>query len=244
MENKMQLLIEILLDKNAREDERDDAAIDLRLYKDIHALEALMKIASDPTEDIILIDGCAESIGEICVGLNFFDEESFSKLHPLAQDRVFYYINHQKPTLINEKSRSEITKRSQRQKMKIKKIDIPAAGTWARDCELLYLSDCKGFKLCYHKDEDDTYWSLQCRGIIAYKVFSEEFSRAGYLVKLPTEGAFFEILDFTWKHEFGQEQASILDECKHYVLQFYDETVEMIAREFIFEQLKERPILS
>jgi hypothetical protein len=54
--------------------------------------------------------------------------------------------------------------------MKVEKVDTPAAGTWARDCELLCLSDCKGFKISYHRDEDDTYWSLQCKGIVAYKV--------------------------------------------------------------------------
>lgn len=31
--------------------------------------------------------------------------------------------------------------------MKVEKLDIPAAGTWSRDCELLSLSDAKGFKL-------------------------------------------------------------------------------------------------
>ena len=128
--------------------------------------------------------------------------------------------------------------------MKIEKVDTPAAGTWARDCELLCLSDCKGFKISYHRDEDDTYWCLQCKGIVAYKVFSEEFSMVGYLLNLPVEGAFFEILDSPWIHEFGREQARILDKCKHYVLQFYDETIEIIAQDFVFEKLKEKLIIN
>lgn len=127
--------------------------------------------------------------------------------------------------------------------MKIEKLDTPAAGTWARDCELLCLHDCKGFKLSYHRDEDDTYWNLQCKGIIAYKVIGEEFSRTEYLINLPTEGAFFEILDSPWMHEFGHVRSTILDKCKHYVLRFYDETIEIIAQDFIFEQLKEKPIV-
>ena len=128
--------------------------------------------------------------------------------------------------------------------MKIEKVDTPAAGTWARDCELLCLSDCNGFKISYHRDEDDTYWCLQCKGIVAYKVFSEEFSMVGYLLNLPVEGAFFEILDSPWIHEFGREQARILDKCKHYVLQFYDETIEIIAQDFVFEKLKEKLIIN
>ena len=127
--------------------------------------------------------------------------------------------------------------------MKVEKLDTPAAGTWARDCELLCLSDCKGFKISYHTDEDDTHWSLQCKGIVAYKVISEEFSAIGYLLNLPAEGAFFQILDSPWIREFGQERARILDKCKHYVLRFYDETVEIIAQDFMFEQFKERPII-
>lgn len=126
--------------------------------------------------------------------------------------------------------------------MKIERVDTPAAGTWARDCELLCLSDCKGFKIRYHRDEDDTYWSLQCKGIVAYKVMGEEFSTIGYLMKLPVDGAFFEILDSPWIREFGQERSRILDKCKHYVLQFYDETIEIVAQDFVFEQLKEKPM--
>lgn len=79
--------------------------------------------------------------------------------------------------------------------MKIKKIKIAAAGAWARDCELLCLAQHKGLKINYHRDGDDTYWKLQCERIIAYQVISEEFSRNDYLINMPVEGAFFEILD-------------------------------------------------
>ena len=128
--------------------------------------------------------------------------------------------------------------------MKITTINTPAAGTWARDCELIYLTQHKGLKISYHRDEDDTYWSLQCERIVAYKVINEEFSTTGYLINLPVEDAFFEILDSPWMNEFGEEQDSILDKCKHYVLRFYDETIEIIAQKFIFEQLKEKPIFN
>ncbi|MEL7432196.1 MAG: hypothetical protein AAGI90_06720 [Chlamydiota bacterium] len=124
--------------------------------------------------------------------------------------------------------------------MKIEKIDMPAAGTWARDCELLCLSDHTEFKLEYHKDEDDTYWVLRCAEVVAYKVINEEFYLKGYLLALP-EGAFFEILDSPWIGEFRKEKDRILDTCKHYVLLFYDETVEIIAQKFTFEQLQEKP---
>jgi len=127
--------------------------------------------------------------------------------------------------------------------MKIEKIDTSAAGTWARDCELIYLAQHEGLKISYHR-EDDTYWSIQCERIVAYKVINEEFSRTGYLLNLPIEGAFFEILDSPWMREFGQKEDRILNKCKHYVLQFYDETIEIIAQYFVFEQLKEKPSIN
>ncbi len=128
--------------------------------------------------------------------------------------------------------------------MKIRKIDTPAAGKWARDCELLCLTDCKKFKIYYHRNEDDTYWSLECKLIISYKITSEEFSMAGYLANLPADGAFFEILDSPWVREFGPERPEVLAKCKHYVLEFYDEIIEIIAQQFIFEQLKEKPVFN
>ncbi|MDR3624508.1 MAG: hypothetical protein P4L16_05160 [Chlamydiales bacterium] len=126
--------------------------------------------------------------------------------------------------------------------MKIKEINIPAAGTWARDCELIRLSDYKGFSLAYHKDEDDTYWNMKFEGIVAYKVITEEFSTTGYLINLPVEGAFFEIIDSPWIHEFGEHHDRILNKCKHYIFQFYDETLEVVAQNFVVEQLQGKPI--
>lgn len=126
--------------------------------------------------------------------------------------------------------------------MKVEPIDTPAAGTWARDCELISLYyDDKGFRISYRREEDDTYWSMKCDGITAYKVISEELSRKGYLINLPFEGAFFEIFDSPWIDELGGGGSRILNQSRHYVLKFYDETVELIAQKLIFEQLKEKP---
>jgi hypothetical protein len=61
MKDQVQLLIDILLDKTAEEAERGDAAIDLRAYKDIRALETLTAIASDPVEDDVVVANYAES---------------------------------------------------------------------------------------------------------------------------------------------------------------------------------------
>ncbi len=110
MKDQVQLLIDVLLDKTAREDERGDAAIDLRAYKDVRALEALTKIASDPNEDDVILDNCAESVGEICVATNIFDENSFRRMIPFAQKIVFGFIMAHRPELINQSLRAELAK--------------------------------------------------------------------------------------------------------------------------------------
>jgi hypothetical protein len=111
MKDQVQLLIKILFDETSREDERDDTAIDLRAYKDIRALETLAKIASDPNEDDMIIDTCAESLAEICVAMNLFHEHLFRKMLPFAQRIVFGFVMAKKPELINQSLKNELIKK-------------------------------------------------------------------------------------------------------------------------------------
>ena len=110
MKDQAQLLIDVLLDKSAREDERDDAAIDLRRFKELRVLDALIKIASDPNEGDVIVDNCAESIGEICIGMNRFDYNAFRKLVPFAQKIVFGFIVSHNPELINQSLKNDLAK--------------------------------------------------------------------------------------------------------------------------------------
>lgn len=125
--------------------------------------------------------------------------------------------------------------------MQVRKLEIPGAGTWARDCELLYFCIYEEFKLEYRREEDDTYWCMKCERIAACKILDEEFSLTGYLIKLPDDGAFFEIWDSPWLHELEKHRP--LNDCKHYVLRFYDCIIEIIAQAFTFKKLDERPKL-
>jgi len=111
MKDQAQLLIDILLNKSAREDERGDAAIDLRKFKELRVLDALIKIASDPNEDDVIVDNCAESAGEIFIGMNWFDYNDFRKLVPFAQKTVFRIIMAQNPKLIKQPLRNELAKK-------------------------------------------------------------------------------------------------------------------------------------
>lgn len=109
MKNKGQLLIDILLDKTARIDEREDAAIDIGQHPNLSTLNGLIKIASDPSEDVVVLEHCAESIGEICVALKILDEVSFIKLLPSVKEIVLGYISFHGPGIINQKLRDELS---------------------------------------------------------------------------------------------------------------------------------------
>jgi hypothetical protein len=58
-------LIQVLLNREARQDERDDAAMDLESYPEEDVIEALLAIISSPGEDEELVASCLESLGGI-----------------------------------------------------------------------------------------------------------------------------------------------------------------------------------
>lgn len=120
--------------------------------------------------------------------------------------------------------------------MKVKKVDLPGSGTFSRDCELISLTNEKGLTLTYHKDSDDTYWKLQCEIIPAYKVIGEEFSTTGYLSGIPADGSIFEISNSPWISELFEDE-EINGNYKHYVLFFYDQCIEIIAKKFCFDKI-------
>lgn len=58
-------LIEVLLDSDARWDERDDAAMDLANSDEHEALLALMQVGGDTSADVTLLETVGEAIAEI-----------------------------------------------------------------------------------------------------------------------------------------------------------------------------------
>jgi hypothetical protein len=59
-------LVGVLLDRSAREDERDDAAMDLAAFDVPRALEALMIVESNRREDLNLLDSCGAAATTRC----------------------------------------------------------------------------------------------------------------------------------------------------------------------------------
>ena len=100
MLDRVDLLINILCDQTAREDERHDAAMDLREFDDDRALNILLEVASNPTEENIILDACGESIAEIWVKRSYFDLNMYNKIEPIARRELYRYIKGHKPEWI------------------------------------------------------------------------------------------------------------------------------------------------
>lgn len=100
--NNLDLLIQVLLDESASLADRDDAAIDLRRYDSIEALQALVSVASDPSTDPFILDVCGESIAAIWARKGNFSLKSFSSLLPIARYEAKEYLKIKKPEWLNE----------------------------------------------------------------------------------------------------------------------------------------------
>ncbi len=94
--DKLTHLIKILHDKTALVCARDDAAMDLYIYDDKKAIDALCQTGSDPEEDWMILDSCGESLGEIWFRNNNFDQKAFDSLQPAAQSAALGIMEFQK----------------------------------------------------------------------------------------------------------------------------------------------------
>lgn len=83
--SKANRLIEVLLDKESRVDERDDAAMDLSSFDDESVLEALMLVGEDHNESDIVLASCGESIGMILMRQAVADQSLLERLAPVAK---------------------------------------------------------------------------------------------------------------------------------------------------------------
>lgn len=97
-------LLEILLDKTARDDERDDAAIDLGRYD---VKNTLFHFANDLKEDEMLRASCGKSLAEIWIRNNHCDIDNLLKLQDIAKIEALEKIKADKPTWYQEYLKNE-----------------------------------------------------------------------------------------------------------------------------------------
>jgi hypothetical protein len=101
--DKIQLLVDIILDPNAADHEKDDAALDLAEFNDDHALNALIKASQNPSKtDLFALDNYGETIGKIWVKRNFFDKEIYNSLHSDAKWGIYCILQYRKPKWIEQ----------------------------------------------------------------------------------------------------------------------------------------------
>jgi hypothetical protein len=81
-------LIELLRDRTARIDERDDAAMDLGDSDDPRAIEALLAAGSDPNERDVVAASCGVSLAAIAVRTGNFDQSWSAQLVPIAANEL------------------------------------------------------------------------------------------------------------------------------------------------------------
>lgn len=85
MMDKITELINILLDSNISDEERDDAAINLGYISNNELVEkALLKIANDINTDEIIRASCGESLAQIWMTKKVFNYDKFFSLKGIA----------------------------------------------------------------------------------------------------------------------------------------------------------------
>ncbi|SNY64808.1 hypothetical protein [Paractinoplanes atraurantiacus] len=95
-------LIAVLLDGNAREDERDDAAMGLSAFDEPAVHAALAQVATDAAESELVAAGAGESLAELWIVRGVVDRTVFERLVPAARAEVVGLVGHRAPMLLPE----------------------------------------------------------------------------------------------------------------------------------------------
>lgn len=103
MEDRIETLLEILFDKSAREDEREDAAMCLYDYDDPKVINAFFKIGQDETELHTLREAVGEGIGEIWARNNIYNLEKLNFLTAISREIAISIIKLKNPKLLKMK---------------------------------------------------------------------------------------------------------------------------------------------
>jgi len=100
MNNHIESLLAILLDKLAREDERHDAALYLFENDDPRVLNAFLKIGQDKAELHVLLEAAGEGIGEFWSRNNIFDLVNLKTLTDISRDVAVAIMKRKNPELL------------------------------------------------------------------------------------------------------------------------------------------------
>jgi hypothetical protein len=93
-------LIAVLLDGNAREDERDDAAMDLSAFDEPEVHAALARVATDPAENDLVAGSAGESLAELWAARGALDRAVLERLTPAARAEATGILTARAPQLL------------------------------------------------------------------------------------------------------------------------------------------------
>lgn len=99
-------LISVLLDYTARIDERDDAAMDLGEYNGDKVLDILTRVASNPSDNQVVLDSCGRSIGVILVKRDTMRPDILALLAPISKSTAIEYMKYYKPQWFQDNTES------------------------------------------------------------------------------------------------------------------------------------------
>jgi tetratricopeptide (TPR) repeat protein len=102
-------LVGVLLDRRARDDERDDAAMRLGAFDQPGALAALVEVATDPESDPGLLESCGESIGAIWARNGTVDPAQLARRRAEARTAAQRILDARELAAIQEAERSRQT---------------------------------------------------------------------------------------------------------------------------------------
>ncbi|WP_256761272.1 hypothetical protein [Cohnella sp. WQ 127256] len=91
---KWEQLISIMQDKEARDDERDDAIIDLYEFNNDIVINALLEEALDDKNENTLRASCGETLAQIWINNSDIDFSKLIKLRGSALNEVLSQIKH------------------------------------------------------------------------------------------------------------------------------------------------------
>ncbi len=102
MKDKLKEIIAIILDPTARIDEIDDAIMFLGELGDLDALDILIDIGSDESNEYISKASAGESIARLMISNNIFRRDLIEKLSEDAKNEAIQLITGLKPEWLKQ----------------------------------------------------------------------------------------------------------------------------------------------
>jgi hypothetical protein len=103
--DRKKYLLSTLLNKNIIEKRRSEAAMEIKKFKDLEIVQALIQTASNSSEDIALVVSCAKSLGGILSSeTSLYNEELVEKLTSRTKEIVNDIIRNKNPSFLKSPS--------------------------------------------------------------------------------------------------------------------------------------------